>query len=47
MHLTASFGVSFTASKRNLNELTAHAEDALYQARRDGRNLVRVQLIDD
>ncbi|MDC8829493.1 sensor domain-containing diguanylate cyclase [Alteromonas gilva] len=47
MHLTASFGVSFSASKRPLNEISAHAEDALYQAQRDGRNLVRVQLIDD
>ncbi|NVK56755.1 MAG: GGDEF domain-containing protein [Alteromonadaceae bacterium] len=47
MQLTASFGLSFTASRRPLNEITAHAEDALYQARRDGRNLVRVQLIDD
>lgn len=47
LQLTASFGVSFTAIKRPMNELTAHAEDALYQARRDGRNLVRVQLIDD
>ena len=46
LQLTASFGVSFTATKRSMNEVTAHAEDALYQARRDGRNLVRVQLID-
>ncbi len=46
LQITASFGVSFTASKRPMNEVTAHAEDALYQARRDGCNLVRVQLID-
>lgn len=47
IHLNASFGVSFTATKRAMNEVTVHAEDALYQAKRDGRNLVRVQLIDD
>lgn len=47
IQVTASFGVSFTATKRTMNEVTAHAEDALYQAKRDGRNLVRVQLIDD
>ncbi|WP_218310426.1 sensor domain-containing diguanylate cyclase [Alteromonas antoniana] len=46
LQITGSFGVSFTASKRPMNEVTAHAEDALYQARRDGCNLVRVQLID-
>lgn len=45
IHLTGSFGVSFTATPRPLNELTANAEDALYQARRDGNNLVRKQLI--
>lgn len=44
--LTASFGISFTASMRPMNEVTAHAEDALYQAKRDGKNLVRLQLID-
>ena len=44
--ITASFGVSFTASYRSLNEVSAHAEDALYQAKRDGANLVRMQLID-
>lgn len=46
MQITCSFGVSFTASNRAMNEVTAHAEDALYQARRDGCNLVRMQLID-
>jgi len=46
VQLTASFGISFTASKRTMNEVTAHAEDALYQAKRDGYNLVRMQLID-
>ena len=29
-----------------MNEVTAHAEDALYQAKRDGHNLVRMQLIE-
>ena len=46
LQLTASFGISFTASARIMNEVTAHAEDALYQAKRDGSNLVRMQLID-
>lgn len=46
IQLTGSFGVSFTATNRPLNEVTANAEDALYQARRDGKNLVRKQLID-
>lgn len=46
LQLTASFGVSFTASSRPLKEVGAHAEDALYQARRDGCNLVRMQLAD-
>ncbi len=46
LQLTASFGVSFTASSRPLKEVSAHAEDALYQARRDGSNLVRMQLAD-
>jgi len=46
LHITASFGVSFTASVRTLHEVTAHAEDALYQAKRDGCNLVRMQLIE-
>ncbi|MEW9799698.1 sensor domain-containing diguanylate cyclase [Alteromonas sp. CYL-A6] len=46
LQFTASFGVSFTACARPLKEVSAHAEDALYQARRDGCNLVRMQLID-
>jgi diguanylate cyclase (GGDEF)-like protein len=46
LELTASFGVSFTAVPRSMNEVTVHAEDALYQARRDGGNLVRMQLIE-
>ncbi|MFC3093992.1 GGDEF domain-containing protein [Alteromonas sediminis] len=44
--LTASFGVSYSGTTRPILEVTAHAEDALYQARRDGRNKVCVQLID-
>lgn len=43
--LTASFGISYTATPRTISEVTSHAEDALYQARRDGCNLVRMQLI--
>ena len=44
--VTASIGISFTASSRAMLEVTAHAEDALYQAKRDGSNVVRMQLID-
>lgn len=46
LQLTASIGLSFTASSRPIKEVTVHAEDALYQAKRDGHNLVRMQLID-
>ncbi len=46
LQLTASFGVSFTATPRPMGEVTINAEDALYQARRDGCNLVRMQLIE-
>lgn len=45
IQITGSFGVSFSASSKSLNELTANAEDALYQARRDGSNRVCKQLI--
>nr|WP_211162810.1 sensor domain-containing diguanylate cyclase [Alteromonas ponticola] len=44
--ITASFGVSFTAIPRPMSEITINAEDALYQAKRDGCNLVRMQLIE-
>lgn len=43
--VTASFGVSFTASARPLLEVSSHAEDALYQARQRGHNTVCVDLI--
>ncbi|WP_412723523.1 diguanylate cyclase domain-containing protein [Alteromonas sp. D210916BOD_24] len=46
LQITASIGLSFTASTRAMHEVTAHAEDALYQAKRDGSNLVRMQLIE-
>jgi diguanylate cyclase (GGDEF)-like protein len=46
LQITASIGISYTASTRPMQEVTAHAEDALYQAKRDGCNLVRSQLID-
>ncbi|WP_100657886.1 diguanylate cyclase [Alteromonas flava] len=42
--LSASFGVSYTAVPRPMNEITANADDALYQAKRDGNNVVRMQL---
>jgi diguanylate cyclase (GGDEF)-like protein len=46
LQVTASIGISYTASNRAMHEVTAHAEDALYQAKRDGSNLVRMQLIE-
>lgn len=46
LQITASFGVSYTETMRPMVEVLANADDALYQAKRDGRNLVRMQLID-
>ncbi len=44
IQITASFGVSHTKTDRPLTEVLGYADDALYQAKRDGRNLVRMQL---
>ena len=44
--ITASFGVSFTASTRSMSEVVSVADDALFSAKRDGRNMVRMQLIE-
>lgn len=44
IQITASFGVSHTETNRPLTEVLGYADDALYQAKRDGRNLVRMQL---
>jgi diguanylate cyclase (GGDEF)-like protein len=44
--LTASFGISYTSTPKPMNEVTANADDALYQARRDGTDLVRMQLFE-
>jgi diguanylate cyclase (GGDEF)-like protein len=46
IQITASFGISFTATPRNLSEVVSVADDALFSAKRDGRNMVRVQLIE-
>lgn len=46
LSITASFGVSFTAVARPLTEVVSSADDALYQAKLEGRNLVRMQLIE-
>ncbi len=41
--VTASFGVAFgTAASESLDALLARADEALYQAKADGRNLVRL-----
>tara|TARA_R110000744_G_scaffold51392_2_gene110664 strand:+ start:2300 stop:3658 length:1359 start_codon:yes stop_codon:yes gene_type:complete len=45
IQMTASFGVSFTAIPRTINEVIAAADDALFAAKREGRNVVRLQLI--
>ncbi|MDU0353785.1 diguanylate cyclase [Paraglaciecola aquimarina] len=45
IQMTASFGVSFTAVSRTMSEVIAAADDALFTAKRDGRNVVRMQLI--
>lgn len=44
--LTASFGISYTATPKPMKEVTANADDALYQAKRDGTDLVRMQLFE-
>lgn len=46
IQITGSFGVSFTASPRNMSEVISVADDALFSAKRDGRNMVRMQLIE-
>lgn len=45
IQITASFGVSFTAISRSMSEVITAADDALFNAKRDGRNQVRMQLI--
>ncbi|MFQ3235449.1 MAG: diguanylate cyclase (GGDEF)-like protein [Paraglaciecola sp.] len=47
IRMTASFGISFTATPRTLNEVIAAADDALFAAKREGRNTVRLQLLDE
>jgi diguanylate cyclase (GGDEF)-like protein len=46
IQITASFGVSFTAISRTLSEVISAADDALFAAKREGRNSVRMQLIE-
>lgn len=45
IQITGSFGVSFTATPRTMSEVISAADDALFSAKRDGRNMVRMQLI--
>lgn len=44
VQITASFGVSHTYTDRPLTDVLGYADDALYQAKRDGRNMVKMQL---
>ena len=46
IQITASFGVSFTAISRSFSEVISAADDALFAAKREGRNSVRMQLIE-
>lgn len=46
IQITASFGVSFTAVSRTLSEVISAADDALFVAKREGRNAVCMQLIE-
>lgn len=46
LKVTASFGVSHTNQNRPLVDILAQADDALYQAKREGRNLVKMRLFD-
>jgi diguanylate cyclase (GGDEF)-like protein len=40
LNLTASFGVAFRSSAYKLEDIVTHADDALYLAKREGRNIV-------
>ena len=46
IQITASFGLSFTAITRTMSEVISAADDALFLAKRDGRNMVRTKLIE-
>jgi len=41
--ITASIGVATSAPGQDLEDVIAHADRALYRAKRDGRNLVRAE----
>ena len=42
VRVTASFGIALCAGKESLSDLMRRADDALYHAKRDGRDSVRV-----
>ncbi len=46
IQITGSFGVSFTATARTLSQVITATDDALFSAKRDGKNMVRLQLIE-
>lgn len=44
LHITASFGVTYSEGNHDLIDLVEIADDLLYQAKREGRNCVRAGL---
>jgi diguanylate cyclase (GGDEF)-like protein len=46
IQIAGSFGLSFTAVSRSLSEVISAADDALFAAKREGRNSVCMQLIE-
>ena len=41
LNITASFGVAFRAAAYKLEDIVKQADEALYLAKREGRNIVR------
>ncbi|MFQ3219222.1 MAG: diguanylate cyclase (GGDEF)-like protein [Paraglaciecola sp.] len=47
IRMTASFGISFTATPLTINEVIAAADNALFAVKREGGNAVQLQLLDE
>ena len=43
IHVTASFGVMRWDGKGSLDDLIRHSDEALYQAKKNGRNRVEIK----